>query len=126
MLSNLRRIARPGSSLFLVSDFRGADNEHAREHLFQLAQHTEITAIGCSDPMESELPRAGNYAVTDGEQRSELHTADRRLRQRYRSRLKEQRENLSQDLLRLGVPLLQASTDRAPFGLLQEYYGERR
>ena len=30
MLSNLRRIARPGSSLFLVSDFHGASQEHAR------------------------------------------------------------------------------------------------
>ena len=126
MLSNLRRIARPGSSLFLVSDFRGAGDEHAREHLFQLAQHTEITAIGCSDPMESELPRAGNYAVTDGEQRSELQTADRRLRHRYRKQFEEQRESLSRDLMRLGIPLLQATTNRAPFGLLQDYYGERR
>lgn len=126
MLSNLRRIARPGSSLFLVSDFRGAGDEHAREHLFQLAQHTEITAIGCSDPLESELPRAGNYAVTDGKQRSELQTADRRLRQRYRKQFKGQRESLSRDLMRLGIPLLQATTDRAPFGLLQDYYGERR
>ena len=30
------------------------------------------------------------------------------------------------DLLRLGVPLLQASTDQPPFALLQQYYGERR
>jgi uncharacterized protein (DUF58 family) len=126
MLSNLRRIARPGSSLFLVSDFRGAGEEHAREHLFQLAQHTEITAIGCSDPMESELPRAGNYAVTDGEQRSELQTADRRLRQRYREQFEGQRESLSRDLMRLGIPLLQAATNRAPFGLLQDYYGDCR
>ena len=121
MLSNLRRIARPGSSLFLVSDFRGAGDEHAREHLFQLAQHTEITAIGCSDPMESELPRAGNYAVTDGELRSELQTADRRLRKRYRQQFEGQREGLSRDLMRLGLPLLQATTNRAPFGLLQDY-----
>ena len=48
MLANLRRIARPGSSLFLVSDFRGAADDHAREQLFQLAQHTEITAIACA------------------------------------------------------------------------------
>jgi uncharacterized protein (DUF58 family) len=126
MLANLRRIARPGSSLFLVSDFRDAAGEHAREHLFQLAQHAEITAIACADPMEEELPRAGRYAVTDGNQRSELHTADRRLRQAYHQRSEQRREQLSKDLVRLGIPLLQASTDRAPFPLLQQFYGEAR
>lgn len=126
MLANLRRIARPGSSLFLISDFRGALAEHAREHLFQLAQHTEITAIACSDPMESELPRAGNYAVTNGQERSELNTADGRLRSAYRDRFRTQRELLSQDLLRLGIPMLQAATNQAPFNLLQQFYGDSR
>jgi uncharacterized protein (DUF58 family) len=126
MLANVRRIARPGSSLFLLSDFRGAAEEHAREHLFQLAQHTEITAIACSDPMEAELPRAGFYAVTDGDQRSELNTADRGLRNAYRSRAQQQQALLSQDMLRLGIPLLQAATNQAPFSLLQKFYGDTR
>ena len=126
MLANLRRIARPGSSLFLISDFSGAAAGDAREHLYQLAQHTEITAIACADPMEAELPRAGRYAVTDGSDRSELYTADRRLRSAYHQRALERRDALSNDLLRLGIPLLQAVTDRAPFTLLQQFYGENR
>lgn len=126
MLANLRRIARPGSSLFIISDFRGADQEHAREHLFQLAQHTEITAIACNDPLEAELPKAGRYAVTDGSQRSELNTADKGLRDTYRQHALQQRELLSKDLLRLGIPMLQATTDRAPFTLLQQFYGDSR
>jgi uncharacterized protein (DUF58 family) len=125
-LSNLRRIARPGSSLFLVSDFRGASDGQAREHLFELAKHTELTAVSCADPMEFELPRAGTYAVTNGSERSELHTGDRNLRQRYHQRLQQQHELLSNDLLRLGVPLLVASTDQPPFGLLQTYYRDKR
>jgi uncharacterized protein (DUF58 family) len=126
MLTNLRRIVRPGSSLFIVSDFRGAGDEHAREHLFQLAQHSEITAIACNDPLEAELPRAGRYAVTDGSQRSELNTADKSLRDTYQQHALEQRELLSTDLRRLGIPLLQATTDGAPFSLLQQFYGDSR
>ena len=126
MLSNLRRIARPGSSLFLISDFRGASQERAREHLFELAKHTELTAVACADPLESELPRAGIYAVTNGNERSELYTGDRQLRREYRHRLQQQRELLRHDLLRLGVPLLMASTDQPPFTLLKNYYGETR
>jgi uncharacterized protein (DUF58 family) len=125
-LANLRRIARPGSSVFLISDFSGASGEHAREHLFQLAQHTEITAVACSDPLESDLPAAGRYAVTDGVDRSELHTADRGLRSAYRQRFAERMGHLSLDLQRLGVPLLRASTDQPPFGLLQRFYGDNR
>lgn len=126
ILANLRRIVRPGSSLFIVSDFRGAGDEHAREQLFQLAQHIEITAIACSDPLEAQLPRAGHYAVTDGTQRSELDTADKRLRQTYSEHTRLQRQKLTTDLLRLGIPMLEAMTDRAPFPLLQQFYGEPR
>ena len=126
MLANLRRIARPGSSLFLVSDFRGAGTEHAREMLFLLSLHTELTAIKCSDPLESSLPRAGQYAVTDGASRSELHTADKRLRRRYQEKFQLREDELSRDLMRLGIPLLRAQTDQPPFTLLQNYYGDSR
>lgn len=126
MLSNLRRIARPGSSLFLVSDFRGAADEHARKHLFELAKHTEMTAIECTDPLEAELPKAGTYAVTNGRERSELQTADRTLRKRFFRDRQEQRDVFSDHLRSLGVPLLAASTEQSPFALLQTYYGESR
>lgn len=126
MLSKLRRVARPGSSVYLISDFQGADDDHAREHLFQLAQHTEITALSCRDPLESELPRAGYYAVTNGSERAELSTSDRRLRDRYQHRARQREENLATDLQRLGIPLLQASTAESPFRLLQRFYGENR
>lgn len=126
MLTHLRRIARPGSSVFVISDFRGASTERAQEHLFELAKHTELTAVACNDRLESDLPRAGTYAVTDGTQRSELHTADRLLRRRYHDQLLEQRDVLRSNLLRLGVPLLQASTNHTPFGLLLQFYGDRR
>ena len=126
MLSNLRRIARPGSSLFLVSDFRGAADERASENLFELAKHTELTAIECTDPLESHLPRAGTSAVTNGRDRSELNTADRRLRERFHRDRQAQRDVFGGHLRSLGVPLLVASTDQSPFALLQTYYGESR
>jgi uncharacterized protein (DUF58 family) len=126
MLGNLRRIARPGSAVFLVSDFHGSDHNRAREHMFQLSQHTEITALACSDPLEGALPRGGRYAVTDGEQRSELQTADKKLRSRYRDNFSQRQAVLSADLQRLGIPLLQATTETAPFSLLRQYYGDPR
>jgi uncharacterized protein (DUF58 family) len=126
MLANLRRIARPGSAIFLISDFHGADHEQAREHLHLLSQHTEITAIACHDPLEGELPRGGHYAVTDGESRSELYTGDRKLRARYQNAFTAREKVLASDFQRLGIPILQAHTNQAPFTLLRQYYGDSR
>lgn len=125
-LANLRRIARPGSSLFLVSDFRGAWEETAREQLFELGKHTEITAIACSDPLEADLPRAGSYAVTDGVSRSELDTGDAALRRRFAEQRERRQATIAADFLKLGIPLLRADTGTAPFSLLSRYYGDQR
>jgi uncharacterized protein (DUF58 family) len=126
MLNNLRRVVRPGSSLYLISDFRGASEERSREHLYELAKHTEITAVSCSDALELELPRAGSYAVTDGQQRSELQTGDRNARKRYALEYAEQKEELSLQFGRLGIPLIEAMTHESPYQVLQTYYGEKR
>lgn len=126
MLDNLRRITRPGSSIFVVSDFRGAESTRASEHLFELAKHSELTAISCEDPLEAELPRAGTYTVTDGEKRSELHTASRQLRHDYARQRKSYQDRLAHQLMSLGVPLLNASTKTPPFELLHTYYGGSR
>jgi uncharacterized protein (DUF58 family) len=126
VIANLRRVARPGSSVFIISDFRGADGDGAAEQLFELAKHTEITALSCADPMESSLPRGGHYAVTDGRSRATLNTADVRLRREFLERCQDNRRQLSSQLLRLGIPLLQASTDTPPYDVLSTYYGGGR
>lgn len=126
MLGNLRRVARPGSSVYLISDFQGAHTPGAREHLSRLAQHTEITALCCTDPIEQALPPPGRYAVTDGSRRSELTTSDERLRARFEQQQASRNEALRQDLQRLGIPLLPASTLDSPFQLLQHYFGQAR
>jgi uncharacterized protein (DUF58 family) len=124
MLSKLRRVARPGSSVYLVSDFHGASEARAREHLFRLAQHTEITALACSDPLELSLPRGGTYAVTDGRERAQLNTTDPRLREAFERQARARAASLAEDLQRLGIPLLQLSTGESPYRVLQHFYGE--
>ncbi len=129
MLVELRRIARPGSALYLVSDFSGALEDDALEHINRLARHLEITAIHCSDPLERELPDSGTYAVTDGRSRARLYTGDRRLREAFHERFQQRLDTLQQALGKLGIPMIEASTGDSPLTLLQDYYagtGERR
>ena len=124
LLRSARRVARPGSSVFLISDFDGAASDAACEELFQLARHTEITGLHCSDPLEAELPPAGRYTVTGHQRRVELDTAPRALRERFAAQFQARREGVRKQLQRLGVPLLFASTDAAPLGLLRRVYGD--
>ena len=127
MLLTARRIARPGSSLFLISDFCDATGDAAREQLFQLARHAEITAVQCGDPLETALPPPGRYAVTNGRTRCELDTAATSLRARFQQARRAEAATLRDMFQRLSIPLLHASTDRSPLLTLQHYFaGERR
>jgi uncharacterized protein (DUF58 family) len=121
----LRRIARPGSSLFIISDFAGALESEALEHIHQLARHMEITALHCSDPLEQALPAAGHYTVTDGSQRTELYTGDIRLREAFATRFAEQLRRLQRDYGKLGIPVITASTVEPPLQRLQAFYSEK-
>lgn len=126
ILRTARRIARTGSSVFMLSDFHDATASQAREQLFQLARHTEITALHCSDPLESMLPPPGLYAVTDGSQRCELDTGLTALRDAHLNEVQTQRLALESMFKQLAIPRIEASTADAPLSLLQRYFGTTR
>jgi uncharacterized protein (DUF58 family) len=126
ILRTARRIARTGSSVFMLSDFHDATAPQAKEQLFQLARHTEITALHCSDPLESTLPPPGLYAVTDGSQRCELDTGLTVLRDAHLNEVQTQRLALESIFKQLAIPRIEASTSDAPLSLLQRYFGTTR
>ena len=67
LLSELRRVARPGSNIALVSDFLGID-EKTSELLSGIARHNDITAFWIHDQTEVEHWPGGHYQVLfDGE-----------------------------------------------------------
>lgn len=70
-LGRLARHARPGSLVFVLSDFRGlgAAGEH---HLLRLGRHCEVSLAFLSDPLESGLPASGRYRFANGERELSL------------------------------------------------------
>ncbi len=72
-LARLRRMVRPGSMLFVVSDFRGFPAT-AERHLVQLTRHCETTLMHVYDPIEAELPPPGRYGFSNGLQRLTVDT----------------------------------------------------
>lgn len=121
LMLNLRRIARPGTAIYIVSDWRGMSSD-AEAQLFQLRRHCDITAIQVHDPLEAELPDMGLMTLTDGHQRSNLHT-HRQQRQQHQQAFAEHQQALHNHMMRLSTPLISVCTTDHPLTRLREGMG---
>jgi uncharacterized protein (DUF58 family) len=117
-LKRLRRVASPGSLIFLLSDFAGFDGE-AHGHLAQLARHNQLLLGFCFDPLEAELPPAGRYRVSDGSQTVSFDSGVATRRAAYRERFAAHRAALESLAGRPGIRLIPFSTAEAPLDVLQ-------
>ncbi len=109
-LARLRRVARPGSLVFIISDFRLLD-EGVERHLAQMARHNSVVLISIHDPLEAELPPPGLYRLTDGHRDALVDCADPGLRQRYRARFTERQKHLRGLCRRYGMSLIPMATN---------------
>lgn len=122
-LERLLRVARPGSLVFLLSDFRGLDESGAKA-LGQLNRHCDIVAVPISDPIERELPPPGDYRIITGRGVRELSTAAATSRHAYAEAFGERMMPLEQLRDRPGFYLLSCSTEDEPLDvLLQSFSG---
>jgi uncharacterized protein (DUF58 family) len=64
-LARLVRHARPGSLVFLFSDFRGL-SAAGEFNLIRLRRHCEVSLVFLSDPIERRLPERGRYRFALG------------------------------------------------------------
>lgn len=118
-LVRLRRVARPGSLVFLLSDFYGAGAESAR-HLGQLARHCDLQAIQLVDPLELAPPPPGRYGISDGRRRAVIDTRVRSERERYAERLAAHQHRVRQLTRDNGVGLSRCLTTHDPADCLRE------
>lgn len=125
-LADLRRIARPGSAIFIVSDFAGFEHPQVRELLHSLARHCEITALYIYDPLERELPPPALYTVTDGVQRAALDSGATALRGKHRAAFERRHADLQQLLAGMAIPLIDAATDQPPLAIFRRPSRRRR
>ena len=122
-LIRLRRIARPGSLVFLFSDFGGVDRETAGL-LRQLRSHNDLVALQILDPLESAPPPPGRYGVTDGRDTGVLDTRSAAERRRYTAFFEDRQKRLQAMLADQRIPLIRlATTDRVEEVLLG-YFGK--
>ncbi len=117
-LIRLRRVAKPGSLIFLLSDFRNFD-EIAESQLIRLARHNDVVMILVYDNLERNLPPAGLYRVSDGTDELMLDTFDRSKAVQYSQRFEQHMSHLTQLSIKHKINLLLCSTEDEPLKILQ-------
>lgn len=120
-LGQLRRLARPGSLLFIISDFQQLDATCLR-HLQALRLHNEIRICQISDPLEMQLPAqaSGIAKVSDGNNEVTLELSAGALKRDYQSQQLAFTNQLHQHWTQLGCRHWQFSASEP---LLDQFSG---
>ncbi|WGL17280.1 DUF58 domain-containing protein [Microbulbifer bruguierae] len=123
LLEEARRIARPGSALFLISDCHDLD-ESCEQALYLLTRHADLQVLRITDPLEQQLPEAA-LTISDGKQRTFLgkNSALRRVFARHQKKVREQTTQLCR---RLRLPLVDFDNTQPVVPKLLSVYGDRQ
>ena len=108
-LNRLRSVAKPGSLIFMISDFRHIGAQH-QGILAQLAKHNELALLFISDPMEAQLPDGGIFRFSNGVMDVSLNTRNRNTRSTYQQRFNTHRDNLNKLCRKLDMRFVDIST----------------
>lgn len=128
-LALLARTSRPGTLLYLVSDFADLDDaEHGAatsRQLARLARRCEVACVLVHDPLEVAAPPPGTYRVSDGARVAELPADSRRWRERYAARFAARRELLAKTCRERGIALAALATGEDSAAALRSLHAAR-
>jgi uncharacterized protein (DUF58 family) len=108
-LTRLRRVARPGSLVFIFSDFYHLDG-NSKRHLQLLRRHNDVVACQILDRLELRPPAPGRYPVMMGNQQGILDTRSSTQCAAWTQHFAERRQRVSELMQQCAIPLLQLST----------------
>ena len=123
-MSSLRRVARPGSLVVVISDFMGFSRA-AQSYFSSVARHNEVLAVFINDPLERELPPPGRYRLVSPEDELAIDTYSSVARRDYHNAFENRTNELEAFCQRYGVHLMPMSTDDDPVSALQKALGRR-
>ena len=117
-LIRLRRVTRPGSMIFLISDFRYL-NDTDENQIIRLSKHNDVIMIFVRDPLEEALPRGGEYRLSDGRNELSIDTFDRSYTDRYRERFQRHNDRLQRLSRMSNIFLISCTTIDEPLQVLK-------
>lgn len=120
-IANLRRVANPGSLIFIISDFRHL-SPLAHDQLMQLSKHNDLCLCFAYDPLEEALPSHGYYPVTDGNAEWQFSAYDKKNVEKYHKQFLERKTSVTSLCNQRHVHFLECSTESDCFELLNMHF----
>lgn len=111
-LGQIRRITKPGSTLYILSDFTTLDGT-AMQYLYQLSRHNNVVCCFIYDALEENLPVPGFYSITDGQRKGTLNSYSQTARRAYQQNFQERMSALQAELIKLQIPFLKLRTNQS-------------
>ena len=108
-LNRVLKAARPGSLIFLFSDFREWDQQ-TKTALLRLGAHHEVVAMFIYDQMEQKAPPPGSYPVTDGQAHGVWQTHSSQVTQAYAQAFQTRYEEVRRLCHSRGIGLVSLAT----------------
>ena len=121
-LIGLRRVTKPGSQLFLLSDFNQL-GEREKVHVAQLARQNDVIMVVIYDPLERALPPPGGYPVGEGRRRYFLDSHSARKRRQYQEKFQKRWQEIYGFCRQNGMGLIPCSTEEDIVALIQRSFG---
>lgn len=126
-MSRLRQASRPGSLVFLFSDFRGDEghifDKQTESCLTSIARHCQVVLVKIYDPVEADLPPAGYYKVSNDRHELQLDTGNKLFRTEYAQHFTQHHNALSELCRKHRMKLISLSTQDDVVGVLQKSLG---
>ncbi|MBA3537525.1 MAG: DUF58 domain-containing protein [Tatlockia sp.] len=110
VLVRVRRVARPGSILVLISDFYNMDAD-CEKHLSRLRSNCDVLVYQVCDPLELAPPKPQHYAMTDGEHELLIDTTIKDVSKAYQNYCEQRIANLEAQFKRLQIQYVQVTAE---------------
>lgn len=118
VIGRLTHHVKPGSLVYIISDFRGI-NHRTENYLAKLAKHCEVIMILVYDPLESHLPGKGRYRFTDRVNDIVVDTSDTQRVLSYQKKFQQHCANLQMLAKKLNIRLLRCASNEKPAEVLR-------
>lgn len=119
-LQECKRVARPGTAVFILSDFADFGDSTAKL-LGSIGRHTDVSLLRITDPLEDELEMSGRVGVSDGKATQTVVINDD-IRQRYLESRTDLVARLKSAATRAHAVLLNSSTEESPTTAVSRLY----
>lgn len=113
VISRLSQHVKPGSLVYIISDFRGI-NQLIENLLAKLARHCEVVLILVYDPLESHLPERGRYRFTNSQSEIVVDTGDKQRVMSYQEKFRDHCDYLQAISSKLNIRLLRCASNEKP------------